>query len=243
MAIQIDPNALIQAIDIDDDDLKFKTPCKVCISGSSMSGKTEFMLKLIIHRNVIFDTDFVKVVYCTPESSSLRPEPIYDRIKEHCPFVEFVSGFPDLEKLDLDINVKPMIIFLDDLQEILVNDSRMVQLMTADCHHKNVSLCFSMQNFHSQSRFGRTIFRQIDYRVLFYNRLDLTEVRTLSYQISHQPKFLVESFEFLMKKFPGTPPYLVFDGHNRSTIKQLFVRSQIFPSETGEIKPIFFFPK
>lgn len=245
MAISIDPDAAVQKVNISDHDLKFKTPCKICISGSSMSGKTEFMLKLMQFRELLFDTEFSEVFYCTPETSHLRYNPIFDRIKEYCPFIQFVSGFPDLEKFHLDIDVRPKIIFLDDLQETVLNDSRMLRLMTADSHHNNVSVCFSLQNFYSHSRFGRTIFRQIDYRVIFYNRLDLTEIRTLSHQIcNHNPKFLIESFEFLLKNFPNNPPYILFDGHSKSSLKQLFVRTRIFPQEEGEeVRPIFFFPK
>ena len=45
------------------------------------------------------------------------------------------------------------------------------------------------------------------------------------------------------KEFPSEPSYVVIDGHIKSKLKALFVRSQIFPSHDSQIRPIFFFPK
>ena len=45
---KIDPNAIVQVVNISDDMLKFKTPFAMSVSGASMSGKSEFILKLMI---------------------------------------------------------------------------------------------------------------------------------------------------------------------------------------------------
>lgn len=242
MATRIDPNAIVQSVNINNKNLSFKNPSSICVSGGSMSGKTEFIIKMITHRSVMFDVEFDQIFYCLPESLSLRHNPASERIKNACPNIQFITGLPDVEKLHLNLDFKPKILFIDDLQEEFLNDSKMLALMTVHCHHFNITVVFTLQNFYAHSKFGRTMFRQIMYRVIFYNKLDLTEIRAISSQIYQPPKFLIESFEFLRKEFPSEPAYLLIDGHVQSPLKELFVRSQIFPKQNGEIKPIFFFP-
>ncbi|MBM3938370.1 MAG: hypothetical protein FJ333_06920 [Sphingomonadales bacterium] len=244
MAQNIDPEATVQTISLGPNELKFKTPCTICISGSSMSGKTEFMLKLLLFRKDVFDTDFEEIYFCAPESASLRHDPVMERIKMACPNIKFIAGMPDIEKLHLTLDFRPKLLFLDDLQDTLLNSNEMLKLMTANSHHFNISIAFSLQNFHHQSKFGRTLFRQISYRVIFYNRLDLTEIRALASQLQESPKFLVECFTFLLKRFPNEPAYILFDGHGLSLNSQLFIRTRIFPEEKSkQAMPIFFFPK
>ena len=117
MAIRVDPQAVIQTVDISEDDLKFKTPASICISGSSMSGKTEFMVKLITHRKELFDVEFDEIFYCTPESTSLRYTPVFERLQVACPNIQLINGVPDLEKLNLTLDTRPKILFCEVLQK------------------------------------------------------------------------------------------------------------------------------
>jgi len=85
--------------------------------------------------------------------------------------------------------------------------------------------------------------RNLNYKIFFFNRLDLTELRHISIQITpNNSTFLQSCFEFLRSKFGGLNHYLVVDGHFKSPNPELFVRSKIFPNpETKEIEPIIFF--
>ena len=65
----------------------------------------------------------------------------------------------------------------------------------------------------------------------------------MSLQVSNHPNFLTESFDFLHQEYPNEPAYIVIDGHIKSEMIQMHVRSKILPDpETNEIKPIIFFP-
>lgn len=120
----------------------------------------------------------------------------------------------------------------------------MITLAIAEKHHSRITIVATFQNYFVKSpNFGRTFFRQVDYRVIFYNRLDQTELRAICSQMNRSPQFLIDSFEFLLQTFPNEPSYILIDGHSQSPLKNLFVRSLIFPDENGETKPIFFFPK
>lgn len=244
MAVKINPSAIVQTVNIDDSMLKFKCPFAMCVSGSSMSGKSEFLLKLITHKEKLFDVQFDTIIYCEPETLVLRHNPIFERIKAVYPNIKLVIGLPDVNKLQLTLDSRNKLVLIDDLMEPFMKSEAMIQLLSVECHHFNITTIFTLQNYFAYSKFGKTLSRNLTYRCIFYNRLDLTEIRTISTQISHQPKFLLESFEFLRREFPDQPPYLIIDGHIHSPLKELFVRSQIFPlAGTNEMKPIFFFPK
>lgn len=99
------------------------------------------------------------------------------------------------------------------------------------------------QNFFATSKYGKTLSRNCNYRIFFYNRLDLTELRHISQQITPQNStFLQSAFNFLADNFPQHSNYILVDGHYRSQMSQMMVRSNIFPDpESGEIRPIIFF--
>ena len=241
MAIRIDPNAIVQSVTVEDDTLKFKTPATMCISGPSMSGKSEFILKLIQHRELLFDVQFDQIFYCEPETLVLRHNLIFEKIKEVFPRAQLIIGLPDVTRLGLNLDNRPKLLIIDDLMSEFLSAQSMVHLLSVQVHHFNITTIFTLQNFFAHSKFGKTMSRNVTYRVLFYNRLDLTEIRTISSQICHQPKFLLEIFEFLSDTFPHEPSYVVIDGQILSPLKEFFVRSHIFPNN-NEIKPIFFFP-
>jgi len=244
MAVKIDPKAIVQRVNLGKDALSFRTPSAMCVSGPSMSGKSEFIANLIKHRNILFDVNFDQIIYCEPESLVLRHNPIFEKIKASFPGAQLVIGLPDVVKLNLTLDLRPKLVVIDDLMGPFLNSEAMVELLSVECHHFNITTIFTLQNFFAHSKFGKTIFRNVTYKCIFYNRLDLTEIRTISMQICHQPRFLLESFEFLRREFPEQAVYLVIDGHMYSPLKEMFVRSQIFPiGDSDETKPIFFFPK
>jgi hypothetical protein len=154
------------------------------------------------------------------------------------------NGLPDISKLNLDLNTLPCLLIIDDLMREFLDSGKMVDLMSVQVHHFNISTIFTLQNYFVVSKFGKTIMRNVNYKVIFYNRLDLREIQNISYQIVPKcPSFLEDSFQFLMKKFPDSPSqYILVDGHFRAKMPSLFVRSHIFPDDSGEIKPIIFFP-
>ena len=155
-----------------------------------------------------------------------------------------INGLPNISKLNLDLNTLPALLIIDDLMVEFLDSPQMVNLLSVQVHHFNLSTIFTLQNFFATSKFGKTIMRNVNYKVYFYNRLDLRELRNISCQIVPQcPSFMEANFNFLFKKFPNDPSHYVFvDGHFRSKHPDLFVRSHIFPDNEGKIKPIIFFP-
>ena len=232
-----------QLLELEKNDLNFQTPCSICISGPSQSGKSQWIVKLIKNRKLLFPHEFLELYYCIPENLSLNPNPIFEELKKTFPAARLNFGLPDITKLNLNFDNTPKLLIIDDLMTEFLASYEMVRLLSVEVHHCNITTLFTLHNLFAPSKFGRTITRNINYKVLFSNRLDIKEIRNVSLQISNQPNFLKESFEFLTKEYPSEPPYIVIDGHIKSKLKTLFVRSQIFPGTDSEIRPIIFFPK
>ncbi len=201
-------------------------------------------MNLVKFRKDIFTTDFHRIIYCQPESLSSKNQAYFNRLKSEFPMIELCEGLPNIGKLNLDFNVLPTLILIDDLMSPFLQTESMVDLVTKFVHHFNISVCFTLQNYYAPSRFGKTLIKNCHYRIFFYNRIDQRELTTISSQIANAPNFLAANFKFLFNKFPNDPShYLLIDGHSRSNLGPLWCRSHIFPKEKGgEINPIIFFP-
>lgn len=235
-------------VELEKDDLKFQTPFAMSVTGPSQSGKSEFIVKLLQNRELLFATNFDQIYYFTPETLFMRHNEIFEKLKTTFCGIEHFAGLPDIIKLNL-LDKRPKLLILDDLMHEFLSSESMVRLLSVDVHHFNISIIFTLQNFYAPSRYGTTVAKNVNYRVLFYNRMDLRETRNISLQIGAKPNFLNDSFEFLMDEFPNEPPYLILDNHIKNKHKRLFVKSNIFPTKKfnsnnkEEFKPIYFFPK
>jgi hypothetical protein len=196
------------------------------------------------NRDKLFTSEFSRIIYCQPESLAHRPNSAFDRIKNSFTSAELVNGLPDISKLNLDLNQLLSLLIIDDQMTALLDSKEMVDLLCIKCHHFQICTVFSLQNYFATSKYGRTISRNVNYKVFFFNRVDLREIKNISVQIcpSH-PDFMQSNFNFLFEKFPLDPShYIIVDGHYRSKMRVLYVRSKIFPNSQGLTEPIFFFP-
>lgn len=242
MLQEIDPNAAFQQIEFPDEDYKFQTPCAISITGPSQSGKSSFIVKLIEFRQQMFTQDFKQCFYCQPANLCIRSNPIFNEIVKHFPTAELVCGLPNISKLNLDMDNSSKLVILDDLMIDVLNSSEMIQLISVEIHHSNITLLVSLHNFYCPSKHGLTFVRNLNYKIFFYNRLDLRELKAISNQVSGRSDFLHECFSFLIKTFPSQNAYVLIDGHFKSKMKSLFVRTHIFPNKEGKFQPIVFFP-
>jgi len=238
---EINPKAIVQIVNLPEDCNKLQVPCAICIAGPSQSGKSSFIVNLIKYRKDVFTQDFEKCYYCQPSNLCVRSNPIFDQIQQSFPSAELICGLPNINKLNLNLDSSPKIVIIDDLMQDLLNSAEIVTLLSVHVHHSNITVVFTLHNFFAASRHGKTIARNLNVKVFFYNRLDLRELKIISSQIGSNPNFLQECFEFLMKKFPAENAYVLIDGLFKSKMKSMYVRTHIFPVN-GEIKPIIFFP-
>lgn len=90
-----------------------------------------------------------------------------------------------------------------------------------------------------------TISRNTTSKVIFFDKADQLFLSTMSRRLfpSH-PNLLNEAFEFIMERFPENyAKYLIVDSGAKSFLpRKLMIRSNIFPENDGETRPIFFIP-
>ena len=193
-------------------EIKFKSPATITLSGASFSGKSSFLKKLI--ENNYFDKPVNKVFYCYGTWTDN-----YNNFPEG---VTFVNGIPD----DFNFMFGPghNLVCFDDLQSDI--DNRVVSIFTTLSHHKNLSCALVLQNLFLDTKHARNIAKNSHYTVLFRNPRAVSQYRTLSSQtgINH----LLEAYEDVMKndKFG----YLVVDLSPHAN-RELRLRSRIFPGE------------
>ena len=239
MSDDIDPNNPIQYVNYSDNDLKFVSPCAIGISGPSQCGKSSFIVKLIENRKMLFTQNFERLYYCQPSNLCTINNPIFEEILKLFPTAEMICGLPNLTKLNLNSDTTSKCLIVDDLMSSFLNSPEMLNLLSVEIHHSNITL-LSLHNVYENSRHGITVSRNTHYKVFFYNRLDLRELRFISVQLGLSANFLQDCFNFLMKTFSENP-YVLVDGHYLSKMKALHIRSHIFPFN-GTFQPIIFLP-
>lgn len=200
---------------------------------------------MVKFRKDIFTSDFARIIFCQPENYvTAKNQEYFNRLKQEFPQIELCLGTPNLSALNLDYGHLPSLLLVDDLMNNVLNSEEMLDLVTKCVHHNNLTVCFTLQNYYASSRFGKSIIRNCQYRVFFYNRIDQRELNTISSQIANAPNFFSANFKFLYEKFADQPShYLLIDGQFRSKMSSMWCRTHIFPKEKGgEITPIVFFP-
>ena len=238
----IDVKLDVQKLIVPPDVLRFRLPFSMLISGPTLVGKSEFMLKLIKYRESLFTSKFSRIIYCYPESLSRKAQVFFQRIREEFPQAEICCGIPNISQLGLDLDDLPSFLIMDDLMYEILNSASMVELFQKHVHHFNISVCFTLQNYFALSPHGKTIMKNFLYRIIFFNRIELLELRNISIQIMpNVANFMHANFQFLQKHFPRERAYILIDGHSESKMSQMHVRTHIFPDKDGEIKPIIFY--
>lgn len=199
---------------------------------------------MVKFRKDIFTSEFHRIIYCQPESVVTKNEDFLSRLRSEFTNIEHCLGVPNLSRLNLDYGNLPSLLLIDDLMTSMLNSEDILDLITKNVHHNNVTVCFTLQNYYASSKFGKSIIRNCHYRVFFYSRIDQRELTLISSQIANAPNFFSANFRFLFEKFPNAPShYLLIDGQFRSPMSSMWCRSNIFPKEKGgEITPIVFCP-
>lgn len=245
MAFQINPQIDVQELPLNDSDLKLQCPFSMTISGCSQSGKSHFLYLLVKFRDSLFSHQFNRIIYCQSNVSSEKNLNYIKKVKDLYQNLEVCQGLPNLEELNLLFNDGHTLLLIDDLMADVLSSPKIHQLVTNDVHNYKCSVIITFQNYYASGKFGRTLVKNCQYRVFFYNNLDQYETKHISTQISSHSNFFSDCFDSLKKEFPNEINYyLLVDGHMKSKLNKLWCRSLIFPRGPNmAIEPIIFYPK
>ena len=133
-------------------EIQLTTPVRWFCIGPSGAGKTAFLKRLLTELDTVFDQPTNNIIYCF---SSYQP--LYDQIKEKCPKVIFVQGFPAyLEDQYLSDPSRHDLLILDDLIDIVSDSQLLCNAYIGNSHHKNYSVITVTQNLYYKSKYLRT---------------------------------------------------------------------------------------
>ena len=192
-------------------DLRLTHPFSCVVNGPSGAGKTEWIRKLIYHRDDMIINPPQRIIWCYAEY-----QPIFSQMEN----VEFVEGI----NFTLYPGQKHLVV-LDDL--MLSMNKEITQLFVGG-RHRNISVIFVTHNIFFPSKEMRTIKQNSKHMVLFENTQDASQIDYLGRQMFPGKKnHMREAYTSAISNPYG---YLFVD--LRQTIDKRFrLRTQIFPGE------------
>ena len=162
----------------------------MCVVGPSHSGKTTFVLKLLEHRQEIFNCQTKRVIW----AYGIYQHDLHQKLQQRGYIIH-----PNIVSIE---DVQPYdIVVLDDLLHESKNSQEVTAMFTKAAHHKPCFIIFIMQNLFPPGKEARTRSLNTHYLVLFKNPRDKSQVEFLARQISpRNPKTLIQVFEAATEK-------------------------------------------
>ena len=189
-------------------DNRIQTPCTISVVGSTSSGKTTFISKLL-WKDDLFTNKISKILYCY---SCFQP--LFEEMSKNHENIEFHQGLPSEDKIKDFTNEEHNLIVLDDLMVKVSSSQLMLDLFCQYSHHLNVSVIFVSQNVFHAGKCSRSLTLNSHYFILFRNRRDINQISILGRQLfpGKQKEFL-NAYKDAIKEPFG---YLFVDIHPKS---------------------------
>lgn len=203
----------------------FEGPSTFSLSGTTGSGKTTWLYKLLSHKKELFPSNTPhSILYCYGVWQDL-----FEQMEHNIENITFNHGLPSQKQIDnLTSNKMHNIIIFDDLMNEVVKNSDIEQLFTRGAHHKKLTIIYLNQNMFCQGKNAKTINLNCHYLVLFKNPRDSSQIKRLGQQIyPGQSSVIVEAYKDCMHQPFG---YLVIDLSPGADQKHS-LRTNIFPGE------------
>lgn len=208
----------------------FKPFSTFAIFGSTQSGKTSFIFKVLKNLNELFETNPPKqVIYCYGIYQKL-----YDQMQNELGnIITFLHGLPSREQIeDLGRDRIHKLIILDDLMSEIASSKTIQDLYTQFSHHLGLSVVLISQNLFQQGKASRTIAINTSYLILMKSMRTASQISYLGRQLyPGKPGLLEQIYTDCMSVPYG---YLIIDCNPHSDDKYR-LRSHIFPGENTVI--------
>ena len=199
--------------------VQFTQPFNMVISGSSNTGKSEWVFRLIENAAIMISPPVDLIIYCFKEYQS--------RFKD-IKGVNFHSGFDESLISKEKLQDRSVLLILDDLMTTIDSDI-LLNIFTVLSHHRKINPIFICHNLYfSGLKCMRTISLNTAYNVIMKNPRDKSSIECLGRQMfPGQSKFFMESYNFATRK---SYSYLVIDSKPTQD-DDLRLRTNVFPGE------------
>ena len=201
-------------------DFNFKHPTTIQISEPTGCRKT-WLVRRILEEQLIQPLP-TRIIWIYSEWQS-----DCEHVRATFPHVEFVEGWRE----DLYASISPAdrnLLILDDQMDEAGDSKTLAKMFTKGSHHSNLIVIYPVQNVFNQSKSQRTVSLNSHYNVVFRNRRDASQFRTLDYQMCpDNARWLLDAFKCATRRPHG---YLILD-HHPLTDKENSVLTNIMPGE------------
>ena len=200
-------------------------PFTCMVSGPTGSGKTLWVERLLMASKLTISPAPERVVWCYSQW-----QPIYDRLVQKVPGVEFHQGIPAQIATTSFFNINQRnLVVLDDLMTESGSDKSISNLFTRGSHHMNLSVIYIVQNLFNQGKMSRNISLNSQYLVLFKSPRDKQQILVLARQLyPRETDIFMDTYERAIKRPHG---YLFVD-LKPSTADDQRLKSNILPGES-----------
>jgi len=203
--------------------LKFYGKSNILVIGSSGSGKTTSVLRIIKER--LIQPFPEKVIYLYAAHQPFMDS--WNKDKTNPP-ISFVKG---LDLAVVDKHKESKLLVIDDL--ILELNKDLAQHFIAGSHHKNVTTIFITHSLFLNNEHYRLISNNSQYIMLFKNKRNYAQVSTLGRQILGENRDLlleaykyIKPFQFVLLAFhPLVPEELLITADFFETCPSVFISS------------------
>ena len=174
----------------------FVHPFSCLVAGPSQSGKTVFISKILKAPHLYIHQPLSRIVWCygvKNENQIAKLENI-----SHLP-IEFVEGLPEMDDVSLD--GEKVVVVLDDLMNSAGKSNNVADLFTKGCHHRDLSVILTLQNFFHQGRSMRDVHTSCLYNILMKNPRDMSFIHFAERQMFPDKKnYLVDSYKLATER-------------------------------------------
>ena len=202
-------------------DPRWKHTFSAIVSGSGLSGKSNFVYRLLKLGEQMINGASERIIYCYGEY-----QPLFDQMKQDIPNIVFMEGLPyDIEDL---INPQYRNLFvLDDLMAELADNKVMTQYFLQRDGIKTI--IFIVHILFYQGKEMRTISLNTNYFVLIRSPQDKSQIVNLAKQMFPlENRFLLDAYVDATSR-----PYSYLVINTRGDIDPAFcLTTNIFPGET-----------
>lgn len=166
---------------------------RMIVSGSSATGKSSFVHRLLVNANGLMERPFEKIIYL--QGVQTKSGKALQKIFKNDMLI--FNGIPTEQVLlPLCQTKKKTALVIEDLDQDACSSPLIAKFFTAYAHHFDVSVILSTQNLFCPGKERLTLVRNATHLVLFPNFLDLSVVRMIAQRVHPEdPKKFVALFE------------------------------------------------
>lgn len=212
--------------------LKLKHPFTALVAGSTGSGKTVLVRRIL--KNYMLTTTItsnrLRVLYFYGQVQTMFAEPVAANVDIRYVHVKGSDDFDD----SLIRKERPDVVVVDDLMNELGGNATLASLFTRGSHHIGFSVIFIVQNVFHKGREVRNLSLNSHYMFLLKNARDKSQIDHLARQISPAN---VQGFREVFADATKEPySYLMID-FKPDTPDELRYRARITPEDKVKGSP------